>query len=341
MNTSYTFPPRTLVQLLRSGPCALVVAAATASPSTATPQVSAPTPGSLLIFPEYDNRTGSQSLITVTNTNAFMASGTVAVEFVYIASDNCHEFNRTEQLTPRDTLTLLSSFHNFDSSRGFLYVFAKRNGQAISFNHLAGHYLAIDGISSFEYSLNPLSLRAISAEGTITDADGDGRRDMNGVEYEGVADRIHIPRFFGQDASSEGPLVQSDLILLTLAAGAAFTTTIYFQSFNDNEETFSTTRSFFCWDRVRLVNLSPVFTDLFLRSFSNHDPLEVQGFSGPETGWFWMDGVTATSSSDVIDDPAFLGVLIERFDWQSASDLPFGAGHQSGEVLNTSPFSDL
>lgn len=327
--------------LLSTGPAAFAFAVSATAPANG--QVSAQNPGSLLIFPEYDNRVGQQYLITVTNTNADLAGGSIHVEFVYVNSTNCQEFNRTEPLTPRDTLTLLTSYHNFDDSRGFLYVFVKNplSGAAISHDFLIGHSLAINGIDTFEYSLNPVALMAGPlAQGVNTDLDNDGRRDLNDLEYQSVADRIHIPRFFGQLGTSGGPLVQSDLILLSLAGGSAFTTTVYFQAFNDNEETFSTTRSFFCWTRIPLSSISPIFRDDFLTS-TNHNPAEPSGLAGPETGWFWMDGLTATSVSDTIQDPAFLGVLIEQSGSQSASDLPFGDGQQNGELLNNTPFSNL
>ena len=48
-------------------------------------------PGSLLLFPEFDNRVANLTLVTVTNTNSDMTpvagnalAGTVKVEFVYI-----------------------------------------------------------------------------------------------------------------------------------------------------------------------------------------------------------------------------------------------------------------
>lgn len=301
----------------------------------AAAQGSTPRPGSLLLFPEYDNRPGFDWLFTVTNTNEDVLGGHVLVEFVYVNADTCYEFNRTEPLTPGDTLTLRSAFHNAGINRGYLYVFARHptTGVPISFNHLVGHSIAIDGITQFEYSLNPLAYRAIGPQGAPTNLDGDNLRDLDGLEYEQVADRILIPRFLGQE-TPQYPL-DSSLILIGLSGGSAFSTSVYFQTFNDNEETFSTTRTFFCWEKVRLADISPIFTDFFLKNFSTHDPLEIAGLNTLESGWFWMDGISATSPTSTIPDPAFVGVLIERGGYQAASDLPFGEGLQSnGDLLS-------
>ncbi len=66
----------------------------TAAPLAGASQVAA-RPGSLLIFPEFDNRPGQNTLLTVTNTHASPVLGNVQVEFVYVDEDTCQEFNRT------------------------------------------------------------------------------------------------------------------------------------------------------------------------------------------------------------------------------------------------------
>ena len=76
-------------------------------------------PGSLLLYPEFDNRDGSITFLTVTNTQCAESSGVVDVEFVYIARKGingidlpCLETNRTMRLTPCDTVTIATKFHN-------------------------------------------------------------------------------------------------------------------------------------------------------------------------------------------------------------------------------------
>ena len=118
-------------------------------------------PGSLLLFPRFDNRPGKVTLITVTNTNCDFAqgpgsllAGTVDVEFVYIGKYGpngqvlpCLETNTTRRLTPCDTITFLTRFDNPNHERGFLWAFAKdpQTGEAIVWNHLIGQALYLGG----------------------------------------------------------------------------------------------------------------------------------------------------------------------------------------------------
>jgi len=66
------------------------------------------TPGSLLIYPEFNNAPGALTLLTVTNTSD---ADTVNVHFAYIDGGTRGETGVTEELTPNDTLTLLTSAH--------------------------------------------------------------------------------------------------------------------------------------------------------------------------------------------------------------------------------------
>ena len=76
--------------------------------------------GSLLLFPEFDNRPGSVQFLTVTNTS--LTAG-IVVEIVYIDGDDCSETNRLIPLTPGDTFTRLTSAHNPEMERGYAYAF--------------------------------------------------------------------------------------------------------------------------------------------------------------------------------------------------------------------------
>jgi hypothetical protein len=308
-------------------------------------------PGSLLLFPEFDNRVANLTLVTVTNTNSDTTpvagnslAGTVNVEFVYVGKYgmtgqvlDCLEFNRTETLTPNDTLTVITSAHNPQMEQGYLYVFAKdRNtGAAKVWNHLIGNEMTIEGITALDYSLNPVSFKGIG-NGTITDLDGDGNRDLDGLEYEAVADEILIPRFLGQ-----GGTYDSHLILIALSGGVQFTTIVNFWIYNDNEEAVSAQYTFDCWDRVRLFNLNGVFHEAFLDS-TNDAPGEIVGAPSRESGWMRVYGGTAYSQAEQIQDPAIYAVLIERIANHGASDLPFEsvALQANGSLLPIGIFGD-
>jgi hypothetical protein len=310
-------------------------------------------PGSLLLFPEFDNRDGVVTVLTVTNTNDDFApaegnplqfAGTVRVEFKYIGAFdnsynpiNCEEFNREAVLTPNDTLTLITNAHNPQHEQGYVYVFAKSMaGEKIAFNWLIGNVLTVDGYSAFEYSINPVVFDGIG-DGTLTDLDGDGICDLDGTEYSEVPDEILIPRFLGQ-----GGAYDSELIFVGLSGGAAFTTTVDFLIYNDNEEVFSSEYTFDCWSRVHLLQISGIFDNHFLQNFTNDNPAELLGAPLIETGWMRIDGALADSTVVSIDDPAFYAVLVERIGNRGAADLPFEAGLQdNGDLLPRSIMGDM
>ena len=302
-------------------------------------------PGSLLLFPIYDSRAGVNSIITVTNTNndisynpeTQLATGTVDVHYVYIDGWTCQEFNRVERLTPNDTLTVVCSHHNPNSSLGYLYVYAKDvlTGEAISWNYLIGNMVSFDGLQALEYGMNPFAFNAIPGEGEITDLDDDGIRDLDGAEYEGMADELLIPRFFAQ-----GNFFDSQLVFVNLTGGSQFTTTIDLLIYNDNEQVFSGEFTFQCWDAEHLDMISGAFTQSFLQS-TNHDEDEIRGLDWLESGWARLDGGIASSTQVTINDPAFAVALLEFIGPYAAADLPFEAGVQlNGDLLPRSVQGD-
>lgn len=292
-------------------------------------------PASLLVYPCYDNSRSTESLITVTNTNTAAGATNVQVEFIYINGSNCLETNRTRTLTPGDTLTVLASADNPNANAGYLYVFAKRNGQAISFNHLIGTSITLSGSDQRDFQLDAIPFKAIAAEGTATDT-GDGRRDMNDAEYEKAPGELAFPRFFGQGDGAESRLVLINLV------GARFNAVLDFLVYNDNEEVFSAQRTIDCWDRVQLGDVNGVFDNYFLYNNTTHNQQEVHGIDVNETGWFTVKGTVANSSANVVLNPAILGALVESLEGDGGGMLPWqlGAG-RNGELLNLSIISDI
>ena len=315
-------------------------------------------PGSLLLFPEFDNRSSHLTLLTVTNTNTGVnadgSNGTVRVEFVYIGryglggtSLNCLETNRTETLTANDTLSLLTSYHNPNHEQGYVYAFAKNatTGRATAFNYLIGNLLTLEGLEQLEYSMNPVAFKGFGNAQGDTDFDNDGVRDLDGVEYEPVADEIYIPRFIGSSVnypSAVPGLYDSELLLLGLSGGTRFDTVVNFWVCNDNEEAFSAQYQFHCWDRVRLSAINGVFTQDFLHNSTNDAPNEILGAPNVESGWIRVYGGNAYSTAENIDDPAVYAVLVERIGGYGAADLPFEsvATQTNGDLLPTTIFGD-
>lgn len=241
---------------------------------------------------------------------------------------DCSEFDRYEELTPADTLTLITSAHNPELAQGYLWVVAVDDaGQPVAFDHLIGQAIQINGIEAFSYSTQALDFRAAAVEGSATDLDADGILDLNGAEYERAPGRLLVPRFFGQGAGG----VQSELILIGLSGGRAFTTVTDLWIVNDNEVVFSAEHSFRCWDKVPLLTISQAFSNSFLADFSGDDPQE--GISGVESGWLRVEGALANSSVATIVDPAVYAVLVERRGGVAVADLPFELCDRAGHLL--------
>lgn len=296
--------------------------------------------GSLLVYPCFDNRFGATTVVTVVNTSA---TGSIGVEFVYIDGESCLEFNRSVVLTPKDSFSAVTRIHNPDVSQGYVYAFAKRplSGEAVAWDHLAGALHLFAGVNQLGFKAQPFVFRSGSGvDNAPTDEDTDGIRDLNGIEYEPAPDVIVVPQFFG-NGNLFGMNVEGTLALVGLS-GIKFRTLIDFAIYNDNEEMFSSQVEFDCWDRLPLSRIANSFRDDFLRS-SMDDPAETQGL-GEETGWYEMDGRTAFSTADQIDDPAFLALQVETTGLfrHSAAAKPFAKGTQlNGDLLPVSIFKDV
>ncbi len=331
----------------------LTIESLSEGPDVDCPPPGHPNPGSLLVYPEFDNRSNNLTLITVTNTNddhdfesPGLEQGTVDVEFIYIQRRglqgellDCIEFNRTHRLTPNDTFSALSRFHNPNASQGYVYAFAKDpvTGVPIVHNFLVGTTFVSNGIDSIDYSHNSFVYLGVGAEGTTTDDDGDGIRDLNGVEYCPSSDVTLIPRFIGQSST-----VRSELVVINLTGGPEFNALIDFLIYNDNEAVFSSQLNVRCWDKRSLLSISNSFSQQFLANASGDAPNEIFGAPSVESGWFRMDGRTASSGAFSIQDPAFLALLIERVSAFAGAALPFEAGQQdNGDLLADGPFGDL
>lgn len=319
-------------------------------------------PSSLLVFPCFDNRVPPNAaigtprnltLITVTNTHP---SQSVEVHYVY-RDENCLETNRSRTLTANDTISVITRFDNPNAEQGYLYVYAQDpiTHQAIKWDWLVG--AAIDlrydveesNDSNFEYPPYMFKAATRLRDGDPTDRDGDGLRDLNGLEYERTPDVLVVPRFIGNDAGTAPTpdiRVRSELCLVNLTGGRQFDATVDFLIYNDNEEQFSAQYQFRCWARVSLLDIDAVFSHQFLRNSTNHSANEVpQGGTGfPETGWFTIDGNTADSSAAHFDDPAILALRVENEidDGRSGGSLiPFCLGVQdNGDLLPIGLFGD-
>ena len=312
--------------------------------------------GSLLLFPEFDNRAGQRTLLTITNACCEELTSNTRIEVVYIDKTACLETNRTYTLTPCDTLTLLTSSSGQMGQQGYAYVFAKSattsaanpNGVPIVFNRLIGQSVMLDGISTFEYAVNPVVFKAYGQEGAFNDDDNDGIRDLNGdpaaldftgMEYDPAPDQIVIPRFLAQDESDTAN-VWSEVVLVALSGGAEFTTTLKVLGYNDNEQPYSSEFAFQCWAKVPLNTLTGNFAQQSFLSIGG-DPDEIVGWNTRDAGWLLLDGLIANSDQESIKDPAFYALLVERAYGEFAATLPYELCLQpNGDLVPRSLFGD-
>jgi hypothetical protein len=304
-------------------------------------------PASLLLFPEFCNQNGFDTLFTITNANCFNCTNDIGmpaeviVELVYIDKNTCLENNVNLPLTPCDTVTLLTKAQT-SLQQGYAYAFAKDlQGRAISFNHLVGQEILLDGFRNLEWSVNAVGFRAIPEEGDLTNLDGDDVRDLDNVEYIAAPERLIVPRFLGQDYDPRFfATYKSTLTFINLSGGVQFRTLVDLSIWNDSEECFSRQWEFRCWDKQFLADISSAFTQRFLAT-TNHDPNEIAGWTGREAGWLYVDGRNAFSSAESINDPAVYVLLIEDKGNYRVADLPWEEGCQeNGDLLPTGIFGD-
>jgi hypothetical protein len=305
-------------------------------------------PGSLLIYPIFDNRSNNITLISMTNTNCdnnplpggFLV-GTVDVEFVYVARYGpnnqdlgCLETNRTRRLTPCDTITIWTDADNPNADQGYIYAFAKDpiTHKAIVWNYLIGDLVIYSSESALRDSVQAIPFLGIGPDRSTTDDDNDGIRDLDNIEYSRAPDELLIPRFLGQDPAGTNQIFRSQLILIALSGGTAFDTTVDFLIYNDNEEEFSAEYTFRCWAYPFLTDINGAFLESFLDG-TNNDPLEIIGRPSKEAGWFKVDGDFAASTAAFISDPAIYAVLVERAGIFAVAALPFELCSQDNGAL--------
>jgi hypothetical protein len=236
------------------------------------------------------------------------------VHLHYVDAATCLELDRFERLTARDTVTILTALHGPPGKRGAVWAVAVDpvSHQAFDFDHLIGASTVIDGPRAQDRSLQAFAYPALTGAGTATDLDHDGRPDLDGREYERAPARFFVPRVLGQpdNARPRAPFL-TDLLLVRPLARPGTTVDVAFLVYNDNEQAFSGERSFACWERVRLGEVSGAFRQDFL-AFTDQDPGEVVGKPGLEAGWFLAHATRETGSAGQQTlEPPLIGVLIE------------------------------
>jgi hypothetical protein len=279
-------------------------------------------PGSVLIYTM--NRSGAHffTVLSVTNTNTLPANqislgGTTNVMFEYLNTIpnpadpqlplGCYVTDRVETLTPADTLSVLTTCHNAATAEGYVVVSAQDPSlfkSPWSWNYLIGSELVINALGG-TYLISAIPFEAECEEKSDTDKDRDYELDFDGQEYEGIPETLYIPNFLAA--------VGSSLTLINLTGGTEHVASIRFDIWNDNEFPLSATKQFRCWFEEPLTNVSPTFSEFFLKNNTPNDPQELDvncdNVGDLETGWAAINGLFAFSTDESIQDPALLGAI--------------------------------
>ncbi len=285
-------------------------------------------PSGALVFPLFDSRPQSATVINVTNTeedrtvetNQFLA-GDVRIHYVYYGknadgSTVCLEFDRFEFLTPADTISVIASEHNPEGEVGFLTVTAQdpESGDPLDENFLIGSaYVANAGLDIM-WCYTPYSFQTNGAISTPPPMNFDDSH------YDSFPREIFIDSFFEEEAG----VFENQLSLMS-TSGQDYINEIDVFTYNNKEDRFSRTFKFVCHTTVALSEISSIVTNL------GGDPNEF----AKETGWMKLRGRTildlAGNSISGSAIPAILGVFVQivRSDFTAGHAL-----HYNGS-LNT------
>ncbi len=330
----------------------LVLSAAFAASigATASAQPMHNQPGSILVYPRFDSQPATATIINVTNTNTDrtvcegndnLRVGDVRVHYVYfgaLESDLSSgvpwlEFDRFEDLTPGDTLSVLASDHNPEGEIGFLTVKALSPDldESIAFNYLIGSAYIANSNLDILWCYTPFSFQGFRDEGESTCGHGitqsDPGSNFDGRAYSQFPDRLFIDSFF-----EENPGLFENRLTLMSTSGQDFINEVDFLFWNNKEDRFSRTFKFVCWTQVALSDISAVVRSL------NGDPDEFI----KETGWASINGrrVLDLSGNPVRQGPfefgpAILGVFEQtvRVDFVSGHALHY-TGYQDAALPN-------
>ncbi len=297
--------------------------------------VHAQDPGSLLVYPMFDNRPGQFTLFAVTNATDGLVNGqatSVTANFVFVDED-CSKTYATEDLTPNDTYSgFVRAINETPNSRGYFFVYASALDDPdtpVVSNSLIGTVIHIDAFNNASYELLPTSYLGMGEALEPTDVNGDGQFGLDGTEYSMSPSSLMFPMFLGQSTFGSS----TELVVLSLGATSGSTTVIDLDIYNDNEEVYSAQHQVSnCWSRTRLNLISGIFTAQFLRNFTNDDPGEFVGFPFIEAGWTQLHGqFLVDANGGNVGSPAILGALIRR---DSAWSMrPFGLRENPNGLL--------
>lgn len=239
-------------------------------------------PGSFLVFPIFDIRSGSQTTIRITDTSGGNISGpgpsgssSVGIHIDYVckgtkSDTRCNEMDDHKTLTFHETLDIEvnQELQVPGCDQGYIVVFAEDpiSGDPVSYNNLIGSYHIGSSEDNASYGGNAIAFQANAAFlahiGVFgTPPDGDLQLTFGTTTAQ---DYVALPRYLHSTFKAEDPTTSSttELVLLTLnvISGVSNTETdVTILYWNEDEFMKSIPHRLWCWDRVDLDSLDGHF----------------------------------------------------------------------------------
>ncbi len=273
--------------------------------------------GSVIVFPLFDSRPGVRTCLTITNTNRDHRScgngfrvGDVELRYVYFEAGTCVVQDRTEVISPGDTLTVIAGLHNpLGSDTGFLVVQAKdpETSFPIDFDYLLGSATIMSSVADGAAENGKWTYLAYAFEGVGSIFFDSCARDVitmsndilfDDVDYESFPDRIILDHLEGFGSPLTRPGNYSGTLYVMNPANVMASADL--SGWNNNEQRFTTGFQVDpCLQEFELSDLSSSFSQANLAMDGNPDEL-----LGISTGWARINASNPNQ--------AFLGVYREK-----------------------------
>ncbi len=272
--------------------------------SAASAQPSLHEPGSVLVFPYFDSTDGATTLLQITNTDRRVGyceatdqrEGDIVLEYRYCDPLNDEDHPAFEFLVPGDTATVIAEQHDPLSKIGFVVVTAlgPTTLEPVDFDHLIGSAVVALGGSNRLVKYGAYSFRAPATsedlcDRTRTDADGDGARDFDGVEYDFFPETLVLDQFFEED--EERGRFDSQIAFMHLVP-EPYSAVARVLFWNNIEQKFS--RTLVLDSSFWMGSLSDI--SAIVNNFGGDE--EELGFEDVETGWATFEASRAIDEDE-------------------------------------------
>jgi len=143
-------------------------------------------------------------------------------------------------------------------------------GQPIKFDGLIGDAVIREGPDSASaYNAIPIQADPALANNAVIPVAPDGALIFDGGpgRYKAVTGTVHGTVRYDRPGTQNTAPIQTSLTLLTLDVRSNdfnYPTFVDLDFFTNNEQLFSTSTSFFCWEEVRLRDIDPALNEIFL-----------------------------------------------------------------------------